>query len=124
MNAFVGHLLQQRLRLLSQKPLADQLGSFVADLANLGVALSTIDTAQIPANDYQQDGQAWASWVQNLRTILEQAQLPTGIRRDTDKSSSQSPFIRLIGALQKEFPSQPWRFTDLRALTNAAFRAS
>jgi hypothetical protein len=48
-------------------------------------------------------GNAWGWWVLRLQAILHRNGLPTGVRKDVDKSSDASPFVRFVRALELSF---------------------
>jgi hypothetical protein len=49
-----------------------------------------------------QSGRQWERWIQNLTTILNENDLPTRVRKDSDKAAKPSPFVRFIKRLQHE----------------------
>jgi hypothetical protein len=53
-------------------------------------------------------GDTWNLWVRNLTATLKAHQLPTEVRKDTDKNKTgkPSPFVRFIRELQACFPKE------------------
>jgi hypothetical protein len=120
-RSFVGHLIRQRLKLPSQRPLGDHLGGFVRDLEVLAHTLADLDVSQ--SRDGQKKGRAWAAWAMKIRAILKDAGLPHTVSKDT-RSASDSPFVRLLAALQQVFPHRYRPFTQMRSLAEAICRAA
>ena len=53
-------------------------------------------------------GQTWELWVRKLTNILSKSELPTRVRKDTDKAKTAkpSPFVSFIRELQACFPEK------------------
>jgi hypothetical protein len=61
-----------------------------------------------------QPGERWAYWIRNLTKILDGNDLPTQVRKDTDKTRSgeASPFVRFVKHLQSCFDPKYRRSTQ------------
>jgi hypothetical protein len=59
-----------------------------------------------PSTATFEKGESWKHWIPQLTEIMREAGLPTGTRKDTDKSKSDrpSPFVALVRELQKCLP--------------------
>lgn len=70
------------------------------------ITLKELDRAS--QNHYWPDGGAWEVWIWELTGILEKHNLPTGVRKDTDKINSDraSPFVEFVGRLQTFIPEK------------------
>jgi hypothetical protein len=86
-------------------------------------ALADLDD---PKKDGPPKGETWRSWVRHLTKIAETHQLPTPVRKDTDKSAvfTPSPFVALIRELQALIPEAYRQSTHSdSALSEAIVRA-
>jgi len=53
----------------------------------------------------------WDIWIADLTGIAQRERLPSGARKDSDKTTGQaSPFVRLVNALQRFIPPSRRRF--------------
>jgi hypothetical protein len=68
-------------------------------------ALSHLDN---PTNRGRREGETWENWVRKLTRILDATQLPTKVRKDSDKNITKkpSPFVALVRELQKCIPKE------------------
>ena len=57
-------------------------------------------------NQGRRRGETWGNWVCHVRKIIDAHQLPTEVRKDTDKNKKgkPSPFVALIRELQARIP--------------------
>jgi hypothetical protein len=62
-----------------------------------------------------ESGNAWRSWVSRLTEIVDEAELPSSVRKDADKSNNQSPFTLFVWELQKCLPEECRRHTHSEA---------
>jgi hypothetical protein len=79
--------------------------------------------AQIKANAGIQPNAPWNHWIWCLTKILDDAQLPTGVRKDGDATGKTSPFVVLVSKLQSFIPHQFRRSAQLNALAEAISEA-
>jgi hypothetical protein len=79
----------------------------------------------LPQYDYWPDGGAWETWVRQLTRIFENHNLPTGVRKDADKQSEDTPsaFVKFVWSLQKLAPKQHVRAHSTEALATAIHKA-
>ena len=78
------------------------------------------------------DGETWGLWIRKLTKILKAHQLPTEVRKDTDKNltGKPSPFVAFVRELQACIPEE-YRFSQPNsaeapaniALSEAIYRA-
>jgi hypothetical protein len=75
--------------------------------------------------DYWPSGRAWDEWIRQLTTILAGHNLPTGVRKDVDKRSDDTPsgFTNFVWSLQKFLPLQHIRAHSHGALATAIHEA-
>ena len=64
--------------------------------------------SEVSANNYWPDGGAWEAWIRQLTSILNAHDLPTAVRKDTDKQKSDrpSPFVVFVSTLQTFLPQE------------------
>jgi hypothetical protein len=77
-------------------------------------------------NNYWPNGGAWEVWVQHLAGILSAHGLPTGARKDVDKTKFEraSPFVEFVRSLQTFLPKKHIRaYHSKGALANAINKA-
>jgi hypothetical protein len=76
-------------------------------------------------NFYWQDGWSWDEWILILTQILDRQNLPTQVRKDSDKNKTgrPSPFVALVQALQTHIPKDYRRAAQLSALAQAISKA-
>jgi hypothetical protein len=138
-HMFVGHLVRRQLapKLLSKKlgrerfsgkmfirrPLRDDLGEIIRVLGALSSALTGAGEEQQLNADSQREGQSWAGWIRNLKSVLKEAGLPVGAHKD-NRSASPSAFVKFLSALQEELPQIKGvrRFADDLSLAEAIHR--
>jgi hypothetical protein len=103
---FARHLICKHLNLAYDKG-RDGLQNLALDLANsiskgCDLALADLRSEQSAFRS----GDMWNWWVCELTAVLKAHQLPTGARKDTDKSKTEkpSPFVGLIRELQACIP--------------------
>ena len=138
-HTFVGHLIRQQLaskmlskelgrerssgKLFIRRPLRDDLGEIIRALGTLMSALTGAGEEQQLNTDAQREGQAWARWIRNLKSVLKEAGLPIGAHKD-NRSPSPSAFVKFLSALQEELPQLPGvrPFADDRSLAEAIHR--
>jgi hypothetical protein len=53
-----------------------------------------------------QSGRQWERWIGDLTTILQNNDLPTEVRKDSDKTVKVSPFVRFVKELQQAIPPE------------------
>jgi len=73
--------------------------------------------AALQAFGTQQEGDAWRTWIRQLRNILREAGLPAGI----SKSSMGYPLFRFVNALNEELPKDRRKLSD--SLADAIYDA-
>jgi hypothetical protein len=75
--------------------------------------------------DYWPSGRAWDEWIRQLTTTLASHNLPTGVRKDVDKRSDDTPsaFTNFVWSLQKFLQRQHVRAHSLGALATAIHEA-
>ena len=139
-HTFIRARLQPKLRLPSQRLLGDQLSGFRRDLEAFIDAMNQVnfspgpcsqeDAAKIKATwevGVQMRGAAWDAWVNDVTTIIKQVRLPYGVMKGAvphiERDSSQ--FVRLIAALQDQFPDEDFYkpFRKLPSIAEAIYRA-
>jgi hypothetical protein len=78
-----------------------------------------------PHNQGRRKGETWEHWVCRLARIMQDHQLPTEVRKDTDKNirGKPSPFVALIRELQPRIPEANRRPHSDIALSEAIARA-
>jgi hypothetical protein len=64
-------------------------------------------------------GEAWDRWVVQLTSIAEKHHLPWRVRKDSDKSDSQSHFVEFVWALQRFVPDAHCRKHSRGAVAEA-----
>jgi hypothetical protein len=79
------------------------------------------------SEDGWREGFMWDAWVQGISEFMEHSELPTQVRKDTDKRDPDkvfSPFVSLIKELQKHLPAELRRHDhSTAALEQAIHRA-
>jgi hypothetical protein len=73
--------------------------------------------AALRAFGTQQEGDAWRTWIRQLRNILREAGLPAGV----SKSSAGYPLFRFVNALNEELPKDRRKLSD--SLADAIYDA-
>ena len=103
-------------------------------LRSLGLVMTSLIVAcnhalahlENPQNHAHRRGDAWGNWVRRVTDVIEAHQLPSEVRKDTDKNATgkPSPFVALIRELQACIPEADRRSThsDI-ALSEAIVRA-
>jgi hypothetical protein len=114
-------------------PLADRKAArkYVGEIAtDLGRFVQACDpTLKVFENaaqyDYWQSGRAWDGWIRQLTTTLTSHNLPTGVRKDVDKRSDDTPsaFTNFVWSLQKFLLRQHVRAHSPGALATAIHEA-
>jgi hypothetical protein len=71
-------------------------------------SLKELNAPSIPNFPSFDGGECWKYWIPRLTEIMKEADLPTGVRKDTDKRKSDkpSPFVALVRELQKCLPDE------------------
>ena len=67
-------------------------------------SLAIDDAENLGLGEYRK-GACWESWVQGLSRALDKKELPTGVRTDSTELGRDSPFTKLVEALQKLVPT-------------------
>lgn len=138
-HTFVGHLVRQQLapkmlskelgrkrspgKMFIRRALRDDLGEIICVLGALSSALTGAGEKQQLNADAQREGQAWADWIRNLKSVLKEAGLPIGAHKDS-RSASPSAFVKFLSALLEELPQIKGvrLFADDRSLAEAIHR--
>jgi len=92
-------------------------GSIAVLAVNCDQALTDLESA---TRHYR--GSVWEHWVRELTSIAKKHNLPTGVRKDADKSAEDTPsqFVLLVQTLQKVVPENYRRhFNSSNALATA-----
>jgi hypothetical protein len=99
------HLLERCFREAGITRRSQALSSLSTSIISLIVA-SDQAQAHLEKNQGRREGETWENWVCRVTEILQQHQLPTGVRKDTDKNKARkpSPFVSLIYELQHLIP--------------------
>jgi hypothetical protein len=141
---------QSLIHAITERPIGDEIREYVDDQLALTYSLFKYD--QLPARNYLghlslelarfvnvcneeisflpqyyfwPDGGGWEVWIQQLTTILGSHNLPTGVRKDVDKRSDDtpSPFTNFVCSLQNFLPKQHIRAHSIGALATAIHEA-
>src|SRR5262249_20188004 len=69
------------------------------------------------------EGTIWSLWICELSSILGNAGLPVGVRKDVDKrkSDNRSPFVQFVAELQKVIPKHLRRHMAVTAAGEALY---
>ena len=89
-------------------------------------SLTVQKLSEVSANNYWPDGWAWEAWIWQLTSILNAHDLPTAVRKDTDKQKSDrpSPFVVFVSTLQTFLPQEHIRGQHSKgALAVAIYKA-
>jgi hypothetical protein len=79
---------------------------FSGVLTSFIVACSqAIADAEDPSLRGYRKGEGWENWVRGLRRALNKKGLPTAVRKDSADLGRDSPFTKLVEALQKLMPT-------------------
>ena len=109
----------------------DQLFNTLISLLNsFRVACdSSLTELNVPSFPPFGEGECWKYWIPRLTEIMQEAGLPTGVRKDTDKRKSDkpSPFVALVRELQECLPDGCRKTTHsddalAEAITRVPFR--
>jgi hypothetical protein len=103
-------------------PIVDRFTHLVRDLSDLRSALTAIAAEGLRFIEPQQEGQAFGDWILDIKSIMRNARLPSGARKDGSISAVDSPFVKLLCALQNHFPPKNRPFTDLKSMAEAVHR--
>src|SRR5262249_21783525 len=107
----------------SRRPIVDRIDQLVRDLSGLRSALTALVSGDLQFIEPQQEGQAFGRWLLEVKSIMLNARLPTGARKDRSTSAVDSPFVRLMCELQNHFPKGGGKpFTDSRSMAEAIHR--
>jgi hypothetical protein len=122
---YATHLLERCFREAGITRRSQALSSLSTSIISLIVACDHAQ-AHLEKNQGRREGETWENWVCRVTEILQQHQLPTGVRKDTDKNKAgkPSPFVSLIYELQHLIPEGRRKSThSLFALAEAIARA-
>jgi hypothetical protein len=85
-------------------------------LRSLGLVMTSLIVAcnhalaylENPQNHGRRRGEGWGNWVHRITDVIEAHQLPSEVRKDTDKNATRkpSPFVALIRELQACIPAR------------------
>ena len=117
---FARHLISKHLGLSFQgrdgmKNLVLKIGRDISDACDrsLKVARDIFDACDRSSHDLQEengfrDGEIWGLWIRKLTKILKAHQLPTEVRKDTNKNltGKPSPFVAFVRELQACLPEE------------------
>jgi hypothetical protein len=112
-----------------RSPRPDEQFLFFDEILGAVIKFSEFAIQQIQKPDPKQpntwgslsEGEAWNNWVNAITTIMQNGGLPYEVRKDY----KTSPFVALIGELQKCLPTECRKFTqsDDDALAQRIYRA-
>jgi hypothetical protein len=125
-SIFANHLIELHFddaRIRDKQKIPDLSGILTSFIVACAKAQDEIEGGSLAGH---RPGEAWETWIRNVTKLLRENDLPTQVRKDSDKNRTgqASPFVRFIKHLQTSFDVKYRRATQSGiALAEAIARA-